>query len=150
MKSRLLLLLATVALCTPIHPLRAAEHAANSKPDGVEWILREINGKLAVPSVDGGLPALRLDAGKKQASGFSGVNRFFGSYERTGEKLKFGALEQTYMKGSPEERAAEIAFMQALQGVSNWRVSKGVLELLKGEKVVLRFTVGAVQDSAKP
>ena len=102
-----------------------------------------MNGKLAVPSGERGLPTLRLDAGKKQASGFSGVNRFFGGYERNGEKLKFGMLAGTMMAGPDEQMATEAAFLQALQGVTQWRIGKAALELLTGGKVVLRFTVGA-------
>ncbi len=143
MKSRLLLLLAAVALSMPVQPLRAAENAAPPGPEGVEWVLREINGKLAVPSGERGLPTLRLDSEKKQASGFSGVNRFFGGFTRTGEKLKFGALAGTMMAGPHEQMATEKAFLQALQGVTQWRVEKAALELLKDGKVVLRFTVGA-------
>jgi heat shock protein HslJ len=109
----------------------------------VERIVREINGKLAAPAGQRGLPTLRLDAGKKQASGFSGVNRFFGGYERTGEKLKFGMLAGTMMAGPEEHMATETAFLQALQSVSGWRMNKADLELLNGEKVVLRFSVGA-------
>lgn len=142
-KTSLLLLFATVTLCLPFHPLRAAENAAPATPEGIGWVVREINGKLAAPSGERGLPTLRLDAGKKQASGFSGVNRFFGGYERTGEKLKFGMLAGTMMAGPDDQMATETAFLQALQGVSGWRINKADLELLKGEKVVLRFTVGA-------
>ncbi len=142
-KTTLLLLLATVALCLPFHPLLGAENTAPAAPEGVDWIVREINGKLAAPSGERGLPTLRLDAGKKQASGFSGVNRFFGGFERNGEKLKFGMLAGTMMAGPDDQMATEAAFLQALQGVSGWRMNKADLELLKGEKVVLRFTVGA-------
>ena len=143
MKTTLLLLLATVALCLPVQPLRAAENAAPAGPEGIDWVVREINGKLAAPSGERGLPTLRLDAGKKQASGFSGVNRFFGGFTRTGEKLKFGALAGTMMAGPPEEMATETAFLKALQGVTQWRVEKAALELLTDGKVVLRFTMGA-------
>ena len=142
-KTTLLLLLATVALCLPVQPLRAAENAAPAGPDGIDWVVREINGKLAAPSGERGLPTLRLDAGKKQASGFSGVNRFFGGYERTGENLKFGALASTRMGGPPEQMAAERSFLKALEGVTEWRIEKGELGLLADGKVVVRFSVGA-------
>lgn len=143
MKTSLLLFLAAVALCLPFQHLRAAETAAPESPEGVDWVLREINGKLAVPSGQRGLPTLRLDAEKKRAFGFAGVNRFFGGYERTGEKLKFGALANTRMGGPPEQMAVERAFLKALEGVTEWRIEKGELVLLADGKVVLRFSVGA-------
>lgn len=143
MKASILLLLATIALCTSAQPVGAAESAAPSAPEGVEWVLREMHGKPVAPSGERGLPTLRLDAVKKKATGFSGVNRFFGGYERSGEKLKFGALAGTMMAGPPEETAVETAFHGALGKVSHWRISKGALDLLQGEKILLRFTAGA-------
>lgn len=102
-----------------------------------------MNGKPVALSGERGLPTLRLDATKRQASGFSGVNRFSGGYERTAEKFKFGALAATEMAGPPEQMAVEAAFHAALGKVSHWRIRKGALELLQGETVLLRFTVGA-------
>jgi heat shock protein HslJ len=52
-------------------------------------------------------------------------------------------LAGTMMAGPDDQMATETAFLQALQGVSGWRMNKADLELLKGEQVVLRFTVGA-------
>lgn len=143
MKKILSLLLAAFALCASAPSVRAAENAAPSAPEGTEWILREMHGKPVAPSGERGLPTFRLDAAKRQASGFSGVNRFFGGYERTGDKLKFGALAGTMMAGPPAEMAVETAYHDALGKVSQWRISKGALELLQGEKVLLRFTAGA-------
>lgn len=144
MKTYLFLLLATIALCVSgLQPLRAADSAPASTPEGTDWILREMHGKPVAPSGERGLPTLKLDAAKKHASGFTGVNRFFGGYERTGEKLKFSALGATDMAGPPEQMAVEAAFHAALGKVSHWHIRKGALELLQGETVLLLFTVGA-------
>jgi len=143
MKISLALLFAVLALGVPFHTLRAEESAVPENPEDVDWVLREMNGKLAVPSGQRGLPTLRLDGEKKRAVGFAGVNRFFGGYERTGEKLKFGALASTRMGGPPEQMAAERAFLKVLEGVTEWRIGKGALELLADGKVALRFSIGA-------
>ena len=142
MKASILLLLVTIVLGRSAEPLRAAAGAAPSSPEGVEWVLREMYGKLVSPSGDRGLPTLKLDAEKQNATGFSGVNRFFGGYTLKGEKLKFGALAGTMMAGPPEQMAVETAFHDALGKVSHWRISKGALDLLAGEKVLLHFTAG--------
>lgn len=143
MKSTFLLLLTTVALCASVHPLCGAENAAPSTPEGVEWILREMHGKPVAPSGERGLPTLSLDAAKKQASGFSGVNRFFGGYKRDGDKVKLGPLAGTMMAGPPEAMAIEAAFHKALESVTHWRLNKSALDLLQGDKLLLHFTVGA-------
>lgn len=126
----------------PFRLLCASENAAPENPEDAEWTVREINGKPAAPSGQRGLPTLRFDANKKHVSGFSGVNRFFGGYERAGEKLKFGMLAGTRMAGPDDEMATEEAYLKALQGVTGWRINKTGLELLAGENVVLRFTAG--------
>lgn len=140
MKTSLVSLVLSIAFCAFVQPLGAADNAG---PEGVEWILREMHGKLVAPADERGLPTLRLDAAKKQVSGFSGVNRYFGGFERTGEKVKFGMLAGTMMAGPPEAMASEAAFLKALENVSHWRVEKGALDLLQGDKVLLHFTAGA-------
>jgi len=125
--------------------IHAAENTpAPAGPEGVEWRLVALNGKApAVVAGGRGAPTIQFDGGKKTASGFSGVNRFFGGYEREGEKLKFGALAGTEMAGEPKAMETERAFHSALESATAWRIADGALELLKDGKVVARF-------SAKP
>lgn len=114
---------------------------APASPEGVEWKLATLDGK---PAAGGErAPTLKLEG--KKASGFSGVNRFFGSFERDGEKLKFGALAGTKMAGPPEANALENAFLAALAATTQWRIEGGALELLNEGKVLARFTQGAAK-----
>ena len=107
----------------------------------IEWTLKELNGKPARISSEGrGAATLRFDAEKKRVSGFSGVNNFFGGYERKGEKLKFDTLAGTRMAGPQEEMDAERAFLAALAGIDQWRIAEGTLELLHDGHVVARFS----------
>jgi heat shock protein HslJ len=134
-KIRFLLLLAALigALITPL-PLTAAEL------EGSAWTLSELGGKaFAAPAGGRGAPTLQFDAAKKSANGFSGVNRYFGGYEKDGPKLKFGALAGTKMAGSPEAMQAESAFHAMLASVSQWQIADGTLALLSEGKVVARF-----------
>ena len=140
-KTSLCFLFAVCLVVCGLQPLRAADNVAPAGPEGVEWSLQEIQGKPARGG-DRGRPTLKLDGAKNQASGFAGVNRFFGGYEKTGEKLKFGALAWTMMAGPPEEMGAETAYHAALADVSHWRIAEGALELLKDKTVLLRFTAG--------
>ncbi len=134
-KHRFLLLLAAA-----LAALGFPSWSAAAGPEGVEWTLTEMNGKpFAAPAGARGAPTLRLDAEKKRVAGIAGVNRYFGSYEMTGEKLKFGPLATTRMGGSPEAMAAESAFNAVLASVTGWRIADGALALLQDDKVVAQF-----------
>ena len=67
------------------------------------------------------------------------MNRYFGGYEKDGDKLKFGAIAGTKMAGPPEAMQAERAFHSMLVSVSQWQLADGALALLSEGKVVARF-----------
>ena len=138
--------LVAVCLCVfNLQPLRSAENAAAPGPEGVEWTLQEIHGKPS-HAREKGRQTLKLEAGKKQALGSGGVNRFSGRYEQTGDKLKFGPLASTMMAGPEKDMNSETAYHAALADVTNWRVTEGALELLKNKTVVLRFTAAKAEN----
>jgi len=100
---------------------------------GVEWSLLDSPG---------GAPTLLL-ADANKASGFAGVNRWFGPYERSGTtqgKLRFGNLGMTMMAGPQDAMERETRFIAALQSVDSYRVLDGRLELLSRDEVLLTFT----------
>jgi heat shock protein HslJ len=105
--------------------------------EGVEWKLVALDGK---PAAAEGRGPITLKIEGKKASGFSGVNRYFGSCERDGEKLKFGALAGTKMAGPREANAAETAYLAALAATTQFRMDGEALELLNEGKVLARFT----------
>ena len=136
-KSRFLLLLLALAICVLLNPPRTLA----AELEGATWTLTELSGKpFAAPAGGRGAPTLQFDAAKKSANGFSGVNRYFGGYEKDGDKLKFGALAGTRMAGPPEAMQAESAFLAVLASVSQWQIADGVLALQSEGKVVARFT----------
>ncbi len=109
-------------------------------PEDSEWTLTELNGKAVAAAGKREAQSLKFDAEKKRVTGFAGVNRFFGGYERDGDKLKFDRLASTRMGGPPEAMKSEQAFIKALGDVSQWRIVDGVLELMQKDKVVARFS----------
>jgi heat shock protein HslJ len=140
-----LLVMCFGAFCLLGNTAAAESSPAPSQPatlETVEWTLTEMNGKPMQSAAKGRqtFPTLRFSAEKKQASGFSGVNRFFGSYEREDEKLKFGPLAGTRMAGPPEAMELEKDFVTMLRNVTHFRISNGMLELLQSEQVVARFS----------
>lgn len=117
-----------------------ASAAEPAKPlTGTEWKLAEIDGKTVTVTEGLRTPTLQLESTTKRASGTSGINRFFGSYDSSGAALKFGPLAGTKMGGPPAAMAAESAFLKAMASVTSFNIASNRLELKAGDKTVLRF-----------
>jgi heat shock protein HslJ len=106
---------------------------------GTKWLLTELNGKPLAATAGLTTPTLTLDAAAKRASGVSGINRYSGGYELVDAKLKFGMFMGTRMAGPPAAMAVESEFLQAMSGVTEWKIEGRQLQLLGGGKVLLRF-----------
>ena len=106
---------------------------------GTQWTLAEMDGKALTAPEGLRTPSLQLDSATKRASGTSGINRFFGSYESSGVNLKFGPLAGTKMGGPPAAMAVEGAFMKAMASVTSFNIASNRLELKAGDKTVLSF-----------
>jgi heat shock protein HslJ len=118
----------------------------NAKPtalgiEGPEWQLVEVSGATVSPLAGERQPFIRLDATKKQAAGFSGCNNFLGSYELDGPSLNFGPVGSTRMFCEGASGEVEMRFMEALEQTRTWKLRKGVLLLLKDDKVLALFTL---------
>ncbi|SIT40787.1 conserved exported hypothetical protein [Paraburkholderia ribeironis] len=95
--------------------------AAAQLLDDTSWVLS--SWKLAdgtaraIPSADQGEPitlTLSTQTGQRHASGFSGCNRFMGSYALKEGKLSFGPLAGTRMACASPGGKIEGAFLDAL------------------------------------
>jgi heat shock protein HslJ len=100
-----------LAACTmPTHPDASApptdpyNPAATQLLDDTQWELArwtDANGQpRVIPHGDNGEPItlnLSTEGGKRHASGFSGCNRYMGSYDVKAGKLTFGPLAGTRM-----------------------------------------------------
>lgn len=102
------------------------------------WALVELGGKAVEVKVPEKAPFLELSSTKRSAYGFGGCNRFFGSYESSGESLTFGALGATRM-ACPEGMDQEQELFTVLGKVTRYKVRDAVLELLADDTVVARF-----------
>jgi heat shock protein HslJ len=86
-------------------------------------------------------PHLLLNPAETQASGSTGCNGFSGSYQLSGDSLRFGDLVSTLRACvDPELNRQERAFLDALGATRTWRVTGDTL-VLSGETAPLaRFT----------
>jgi heat shock protein HslJ len=115
------------ACAIPKHPDSAAaapdpfNPAAVQLLDDTSWVLsawKQADGTArAIPSTDQGGPItlmLSTSKGQRHASGFSGCNRFMGTYALKDGKLSFGPLAGTRMACTSPGGNIEGAFLDAL------------------------------------
>jgi heat shock protein HslJ len=98
--------------------------AATQLLDGTSWVLsgwKQADGSTrAVPSADSGSPitlTLSIATGQRHASGFSGCNRYMGSYMLKDGKLSFGTLGGTRMACATPGGQIESAYLNALSHI---------------------------------
>jgi heat shock protein HslJ len=103
--------------------------------DGTSWKLVE-GTSIAIP--DDVEMTIAFEAGR--ASGSGGCNQFMGSYDQAGEQISLGRLASTRMACAEEIMSAERAYFSALESVSSWSATGGVLVLSGGSsQALLRY-----------
>jgi heat shock protein HslJ len=112
--------------------------------EGQTWLLLEVKGtKVEVPSGER-RPFVTFNLAETRATGYTGCNEFFGSYELKGEALAFGPLGMTRRFCGGVAGNIELVFLQALRETRAWKIEKGMLLLLDGSAVLARLE--AAQD----
>jgi putative lipoprotein len=87
-----------------------------------------------------GSPTLALDPEQRRISGFTGCNRFMGTYALSDDGgLTLEPSGMTLMACADEVAARETAFLEALRATTASRIVNGQLELLAGDRVLLHF-----------
>ncbi len=111
--------------------------------EGPTWLLLEVKGaKVEVPSGER-QPFVTFNKSEMRATGYSGCNQFFGSYELKGEALAFGPLGMTRRFCGGVAGNVELVFMQVLRETRAWKIEKGMLLLLDGSTVLARLEAAA-------
>lgn len=119
--------------------------ATNSEPEfrasvsGVEWELVELDGKTPPTGAGGRRATIRFDADTSRAGGFSGCNRFGGTYSISGDSLRFGPIAMTRM-ACTEGMELESALSAALQATQRYELSATQLKLFGQSGPVARFS----------
>jgi putative lipoprotein len=105
----------------------------------LRWQLVELNGQPAATGAGGRAPDLSLASDGQTAAGFSGCNRFTGSYELAETRLSFGPLASTRM-ACAEGMELEQQFLAALERAVHFSLQDGRLSLRDAEgRPLLRF-----------
>ncbi len=132
MRGRLLLLLGIALLpCC-----RALGRDPWKRILGASWTLVDIEG---APPLEEKQVTLHLEDGS-HLFGEGGVNRYFGSFERTGRiGLRIGKIGSTRMAGPPDAMRQEQRFLTLLSKVDAWEYESGQLVLESQGAEILRF-----------
>ena len=85
------------------------------------WVLVELGGE-PVEQAGERAPHLALDQAESRACGSGGCNRFTGSFELSGDELKFGPIVATRMACSDPVMRVEAAFFDSLASVTRYEV----------------------------
>ncbi len=108
-----------------------------------EWVLIQMSGEPVANGGNGGAEAPTLTLSGQETgriSGFSGVNRYFGSYELGDGSVTLSITGLTRMAGSPEAMALERAFVeQANGGPCTYDVAEQTLNLYRDGRPVMTF-----------
>lgn len=108
-------------------------------PTASTWIMTEQANNKQVATTK---PiSITFDNGK--VSGFSGVNRFTGSYTTDNKKsIKFSQMAGTRMMGiNAEANAKEKDFLEKLPRIDSYKVTKKQLKLYAGKELLLKFNL---------
>jgi len=106
-----------------------------------DWALIQMNGELVPGGDRDEAPTLVLSGqGTGRISGFSGVNRYFGSYELGAGSLTLAIAGMTRMAGPPEAMALEQAFIEQANGGSfTYDLAEQTLNLYRDGRLVMMF-----------
>ncbi len=118
--------------------------------EGIQWYLQEVAGSQISPMANNKQPHIMLNSGRKQATGFSGCNNFFGSYELDGASLKFGPVGSTRMACPDLEMSLETEVFKALEHTRTWKIQGGELLFLSDNDVLVRFSREKIQGLFGP
>ena len=114
--------------------------AAKTAPKllGRPWKLVTLNGKPLDPKPPM-IPEFTLIEDGSRIAGFSGCNRFMGTFSLSDDKLTFNSDFAMTRKACVKMGNMESDFVKTLQSVDTWKITDGTLELYRQKVVVATF-----------
>ena len=100
-------------------------------------MLVELAGEPVANAATGEVPYLELEGGR--VSGTGGCNRLTGTYETSGDTLRFGPLATTRMACEEAVMRRETAFLAALAATTRFELAGSSLVLLDADRALARL-----------
>ena len=148
MKKLLILGIATLALtaCTDTKvPFLSSKSnntnsSSSSSSTGIFANLKEqLNGREFIIVTEGYNSKTSIGFKGDRVYGFSGINRYFGTYQISGGKFIFGEFGLTTLPGTQEAMTQELKFIDTLKKNKSIKLSGDTLTLTSTEGVELIF-----------
>lgn len=106
---------------------------------GVKWELETLDGKEVKIQADKSALSIQFNEAEKRVNGLAGCNRFFGTYEMEGHKLKFSHVGSTRMACPDMEM--ESAFFQMMDNTDSYEIKNNKLSFMQKNKIVAVFKI---------
>ena len=71
--------------------------------------------------------------------GFSGLNNYFGRYEKNGNKIKLEKLGSTLMAGSDKVMKMETEYLNKIENVQTYSIEEDILILKLNDGEILKY-----------
>ena len=111
-----------------------------TEPTGKYWKLTELEGAAVIVASNAQEPHLRLAAENARVAGSTGCNSFSGTFERSGNTIRFGPLAMTRMACiDPAMNRQEQNFVRVLESVNRFSVRNDSLTLFARDQPAARF-----------
>ena len=145
MKKLLILGIAALALtaCTdvkvPFMSSAKTESSTSSSTPVFANLKEQLNGREFIIVTEGYNSKTSIGFKGDRVYGFSGINRYFGTYQVSGGKFVFGEFGLTRMAGSESEMTLELKFLDILKNNKSVKLSGDTLTLTSTEGIELVF-----------
>ena len=118
----------------------SSSSASASASTGIFANLKEqLNGREFIIVTEGYNSKTSIGFKGDRVYGFSGINRYFGTYQVSGGKFVFGEFGLTRMAGSESEMTLELKFLDILKNNKSVKLSGDTLTLTSTEGIELVF-----------
>lgn len=115
-------------------------NSSSSTSTGIFANLKEqLNGREFIIVTEGYNSKTSIGFKGDRVYGFSGINRYFGTYQVSGGKFVFGEFGLTRMAGSENEMTQELKFLDILKNNKSVKLSGDTLTLISTEGIELIF-----------
>lgn len=98
-----------------------------------------VAGKEYILIQENSIPNVLIGFDDHNFYGFSGLNNYFGRYEKRGNKIKLEKLGATLMSGSDKVMKMETEYLQKIDLVQTFNVEEDILVLNLSDGTKLRF-----------
>lgn len=117
------------------------------KLSDTKWVLETLDGNEVKMKEQRNEIFIQFNEVEKRVNGMAGCNRFFGSYEMDGSKLKFSHMGATKM--ACPDMDVESAFFKLLEETDSFSIKDHQLTLLQKGKVLAVFKAGEIKENKK-